>query len=170
MRKLIAVFIVCLLISCGNKKKQQLDENTEKHNTSIIQVEDLNSLNYTDFVLDKQSRNKISDWIKYEELEEKINELKEADLSYFKSDKEVVETLIKEFEETIPEEIKTDAVNARVLVVQNMYYKLNSTVNLSTSTKEELKKDITDMLEAFSNLNFQINKKFERDSQNTIKP
>ncbi len=82
----------------------------------------------------------------------------------------MVETLIKEFEETIPEEIKTDAVNARVLVVQNMYYKLNSTVNLSTSTKEELKKDITDMLEAFSNLNFQINKKFERDSQNTIKP
>ena len=57
MHKLIAVFIVCLLISCGNKKKQQLDENTEKHNTSIIQVEDLSSLNYTDFVLYKQSRN-----------------------------------------------------------------------------------------------------------------
>lgn len=170
MHKLIAVFIVSLLISCGNNKKQQVEVNTEKQDTSIIEKEDLSQLNYTDFVLDKNSRAKISDWIKYDELEEKINELKKADLSYFKSDKEVVETLIKEFEETIPESIKTDAINARVLVVQNMYYKLNDTINLSTSTKSELKKAITDLLESFSNLNFQINKKFEKDSQNIIKP
>ena len=47
-----------------------------------------------------------------------------------------------------------------------MYYKLNSTINLMTSTKSELKKSIIDLLEAYSNLNFQINKKFEKDSQN----
>lgn len=170
MSKLITVFIVCLLISCGNNKKQQVEVNTKKQDTSIIEKEDLSQLNYTDFVLDKNSRAKISDWIKYDELEEKINELKKADLSYFKSDKKVVETLIKELEETIPESINTDDINARVLVVQNMYYKLNDTINLSTSTKSELKKAITDLLEAFSNLNFQINKKFEKDSQNIIKP
>ncbi len=170
MSKLITVFIVCLLISCGNNKKQQVEVNTKKQDTSIIEKEDLSQLNYTDFVLDKNSRAKISDWIKYDELEEKINELKKADLSYFKSDKKVVETLIKELEETIPESINTDDINARVLVVQNMYYKLNDTINLSTSTKSELKNAITDLLEAFSNLNFQINKKFEKDSQNIIKP
>ncbi len=170
MSKLITVFIVCLLISCGNNKKQQVEVITKKQDTSIIEKEDLSQLNYTDFVLDKNSRAKISDWIKYDELEEKINELKKADLSYFKSDKKVVETLIKELEETIPESINTDDINARVLVVQNMYYKLNDTINLSTSTKSELKNAITDLLEAFSNLNFQINKKFEKDSQNIIKP
>ena len=170
MPKLFAVFIVCLFISCENKKTQPSDENTKKQTTSIIQKEDLDNLNYTDFILDRKSRAKISNWLKYDALEEKINELKTAELSYFKSDKEVVETLIKEFGETIPDEVNTDAINARILVVQNMYYKLNSTINLSTSTKEELKKDITDLLEAFSNLNFQINKKFERDSQNIVKP
>ena len=170
MPKLIAVFIVCLLISCGNKKTQQLDENTKKQTTYIIQKEDLDNLNYIDYILDKKYRAKLSNWIKYDELEEKINELKNAEFSYFKSDKEVVETLIREFGETIPENIDTDAVNARILVVQNMYYKLNSTINLSTSTKDEFEKDITDLLEAFSNLNFQINKKFERDSQNIVKP
>ncbi len=170
MHKFIAVFIVCLLISCGNKKTQQLDDNIEKHGSSIIQKEDLDNLNYADFVLDRKVRSKIPGWIKYDELVEKLDELKKAELSYFKSDKEVVETLIKEFGETIPEDLKTDAINARVLVVQNMYYKLNSTINLSTSTKADLKNDITDLLEAFSNLNFQINKKFEKDSQNIIKP
>ncbi len=170
MYKFIAVFIICLLISCGNNKKQQIDVNTEKQDVSIIEKEDLSQLNYIDFVLGKKTRTKISDWIKYDELEEKISELKNADLSYFKSDKEVVETLIKEFAETIPKSINTDDINARILVVQNMYYKLNGTVNLTTTTKSELKKSITDLLESFSNLNFQINKKFEKDSQNITKP
>ena len=170
MYKFFGVFIGCLLISCGNKKTQQFDENATKQSTLIIQKEDLNNLDYADFVLDRNSRAKLSGWIKYDELEEKINELKSADLSYFKGDREVVETLMKEFSETVPEVIKTDAVDARVLVVQNMYYKLNSTINLSTSTKEEIKKAIADLFVAYSNLNFQINKKFEKDSQNIIKP
>ena len=170
MYKLIAVFIVCLLISCGNDKTKQVDVSIDKQDLSIIEKEDLSKLNYTDFILERNSRTKISDWIKYDELEEKINELKKADLSYFKGDKEVVETLVKEFLETIPDSINTDAINARILVVQNMYYKLNSTINLSTSTKVELKKAITDFFESFSNLNFQINKKFEKDSQDNIKP
>ncbi len=170
MSKLIIVFIACLLISCGNEKTQQVLAVTKKQDSFLIKKEDLNELNYTDFVLDQNSKRKISRWMKYDELEEKINELKNADFSYFRSDKEVVETLIKEFAKTIPEEINTDVVNARVLIVQNMYYKLNSEINLSTSTKAELKKAIADMLEAFSNLNFQINKKFEKESQNIIKP
>lgn len=170
MSKLIIVFIACLLISCGKDKTQQVLTVTKKQDSFTIKKEDLNILDYTDFVLDQNSKRNISGWIKYDELEEKINELKNADVSYFKSDKEVVETLIKEFAETIPEEINTDAINARVLIVQNMYYKLNSGINLPTSTKAELKNSITDMLEAYSNLNFQINKKFEKDSQNIIKP
>ena len=170
MSKLITVFIACLLIRCGKDNTQQTITNIENQDSFNLKKEDLNKLNYADFILDNKSKAKISGWIKYDELEEKINELKNADLSYFKSDKEVVETLIKEFAETIPDNIDTDAINARVLIVQNMYFKLNSAINLSTSTKAEIKKEITDMLRAFSNLNFQINKKFEKDSQNIIKP
>jgi len=75
-----------------------------------------------------------------------------------------------ELVETTPENINTDGIKARLLVLQNMYLKLSSSANLSTSTKKELKKDIKDLLEAFSNLNYQINKKFEKDAQRIIKP
>lgn len=170
MYKLFAVFIVCLFISCEKNKSQEGTTNEDKQDTFILEKEDLKNLKYSDFILDNKSENKISAWLKYNELQEKIKELKNADLSYFKSDKEVVETLIKEFVDTKPGVINTNPINSRILVVQNMYLKLNSTVNLSTSTKAEIKKDITDLLEAFSNLNFQINKKFERDAQNIIKP
>lgn len=170
MPKIIAVFIACFLIGCAKNKEQQPEVDVVKQDISKIEKTDLNNLDYIEYILDETVKTNISGWLKYDELLEKINELKNADLGYFKSDKEVVETLVEELATTIPENINTDAINARVLVVQNMYYKLNSTVNLSTSNKSELKKSIVDLFEAFSNLNFQINKKFERDSRNLIKP
>lgn len=170
MPKIIAVFIACFLIGCAKNKDQQPEVDVVKQDISKIEKTDLNNLDYIEYILDETVKTNISGWLKYDELLEKINELKNADLGYFKSDKEVVETLVEELATTIPENINTDAINARVLVVQNMYYKLNSTVNLSTSNKSELKKSIVDLFEAFSNLNFQINKKFERDSRNLIKP
>jgi len=170
MSKLVTVLIVFLLISCGNDKSQKEVEMNNKDEVSAIKKEDLSKLDFIDFILDRKSKNKIEDWIKYNELEEKINELKEADLSYFKSDKKVVKTLVMELVETTPENINTDGIKARLLVLQNMYLKLSSSANLSTSTKKELKKDIKDLLEAFSNLNYQINKKFEKDAQRIIKP
>lgn len=170
MPKIIAVFIACFLIGCAKNKEQQPEVDVVKQDISKIEKTDLNNLDYIEYILDETAKTNISGWLKYDELLEKINELKNADLGYFKSDKEVVKTLVEELATTIPENINTDAINARVLVVQNMYYKLNSTVNLSTSNKSELKKSIVDLFEAFSNLNFQINKKFERDSRNLIKP
>lgn len=170
MPKYMTVLMIYLLISCGNNKTQQTNPDVRKQDTFIIEEADLSKLNYSDFILDKTSKKEISGWLKYDELQKKINELKNADLSYYKSDKKVVETLIEEFTTSIPENIQTDAVNARVLVVQNMYYKLNSIINLSTSTKADIIESIANLLQAFSNLNFQINKEFERNSQNIIKP
>ena len=169
MSKVFTVFIVCLLVSCGNKQ-QQSEVITHEKDVFKIKKTDLETLNYIDFDLDSKSKRKIPDWIKYDELLEKISELKNADLSYFKSDKKVVEALVLELATTVPEVINTDAINARILIVQNMYFKLNSTINLSTSTRDEIIKDMKDLFEAFSNLNYQINKKFERDTRNIFKP
>ena len=166
MSKIVSIIIICLLISCKNEKPQQTETGVDKQSVTLIKKKDLTNLDFIEYLLDENARRKISNWLKYDEVQEKINELKNADLSYFKSDKEVVETLIEEFANTVPEVINTDAINARILIVKTMYYKLNSTINLMTSTKSELKKSIIDLLEAYSNLNFQINKKFEKDYQN----
>lgn len=169
-RYLLIVFVFILIFGCKKNQQVKTESNIARIDSTSIKIDDINKLNYVDFVLDSKSKNKISEWIMYDDLNEKIEELKKADLSYFKSDKEVVETLIEEFTTTIPENINTDDVNARALIVQNMYLKLNGTINLSTSEKEEIVIAIKDLLESFSNLNYQINKKFERDSQNIVKP
>jgi hypothetical protein len=48
--------------------------------------------------------------------------------------------------------------------------KLEGVVNLSNPDKKEVLLIVRDFLAAFSNLNLQINKKFERESQNIEKP
>lgn len=173
MYRLLYVFLVLVVLGCGDKQpKQEQDislKETQKDST-LLEPKDLKNLSFTDYVLDRKVKNKLSGWTKYNEVNDIANEVKKADLNYFKSDKKIVETTIKELMETVPEAVDTDAVKARILAVQNMYLRLNNVVNLNTSSKAEIKKAITDFLEAFSNLNFQINKKFERDAQNIIKP
>lgn len=173
MRRVLYFLLILVIVGCGNKQSQATQQNNIVEvglDSTKLTTKDFKNLSYRDYVLDKSAKYKVSGWAKYNEVNDIITEVKNANLSYFKNDKKVVETTINELMATIPEAIDTEAIRARVLVLQNMYLRLNSIVNLHTSTKEDKKKAIIDFLDAFSNLNFQINKKFERDAQNIIKP
>ena len=136
----------------------------------LITKSDIQKINFTEFVLDSDSKKIIAGWWKYQEMDDIINMLKKADLSYFKRDKSIVETLIKEFKKTGHLDISEEVIQSRILVVETMYLKLFNVINMASSTKEEIEIAIKDLLEAYSNLTYQINKKYERDSQNTQKP
>ena len=170
MRKVIFFIMICAGYSCADNKSESSKSDLVSQDTLKISKTDIEKLNFTEFILDPASDKKLAGWLKYRELEDRINELKNADLSFFKGDKKIVETLIQEFISTVPSNIDEESIRARILIVETMYLKLNNKVNLTTSTKSDIQKSITDLLEAFSNLNYQINKKFERDSQNIIKP
>ena len=90
MSKIVSIIIICLLISCKNEKPQQTETGVDKQSVTLIKKKDLTNLDFIEYLLDENARRKISNWLKYDEVQEKINELKNADLSYFKSDKEVV--------------------------------------------------------------------------------
>lgn len=164
------IFLILLLLGCNTKDSRQTPDILVQKDINLLDAKDLKTMDFTDYALDRKAQNKLSNWMKYNELNNVITQIKKADLSHFKNDKEVVETSIKELLETLPEDVNTEPVKARVLAVQNMCLRLNNIVNLSTSSKKDIKKGIIDLLEAYSNLNFQINKKFERDAQNIIKP
>lgn len=171
MSRLGVILVLLFLVACkGNEEKNEVFEKSISKRVQLIEKEDIKSINYLDYSLDQKIKNELSTWLQYNQVENIIDEIKKADLSFFKGDKEVVKTTIKEFEETMPDQIKTDAVQARALVVKNMYLRLHNIINLDTSTKEDLKKGIKDLLVAFSNFNFQVNKKYERDAQIIIKP
>ncbi len=170
MSRIFLILFICIFYSCKKNKTEQPEKTGSDKDSIVVTKGELQKLNYTEFVLDTESDKILLDWWKYRELENKINEIKNGDLSHFKSGKTIVETLIDEFTNTVPLEINEESIQARILVVKTMYLRLNNIINMSTSTKDEIKKAITDLLESFSNLTYQINKKFERDSQNAEKP
>ena len=158
------------MLSCKNNKTDQSNINVVVQDSTSITKADIEKLNYIEFILDTESDKEMVGWQKYREMADRINEIKNGDLSYFKGDKKIVETFIQEFTNTAPLNVNEEAIQARILIVKTMYLKLNNTVNMTTSSKSDIKKSISDLLEAFSNLNYQINKKFEKDSQNIEKP
>lgn len=170
MSRILLVLVLCVFYSCKKNKTEQPEKTGSDQDSIVMSKDELQKLNYTEFVLDSESDKSLLDWWKYRELEGQIEKIKNGDLSHFRSGKTVVETLINEFSDTVPLDINEEAIQARILVVKTMYFRLNNIVNMPTSTKEEIKKAITDLLESFSNLTYQINKKFERDVQSIDKP
>ena len=130
----------------------------------------LESIKYVDYILSDQSLKALNEWVKFQELQEEIEKLKNGEVNFFKDDIVLITTLFEELENTIPENINTPEVTTRITVLKNTLFNLNSELKLERRDKNYSLKSIKELLIASSNLKLQINKKLEMDSQNIIKP
>ena len=94
MSRIFLVLFICIFCSCKKNKTDQSKKTGSDQDSIVVSKADLQKLNYTDFVLDSESDKSLLDWWKYRELEGQIDEIKNGDLSHFRSGKTVVETLI----------------------------------------------------------------------------
>jgi len=166
MRSLL-LSIICLffsLLSCNQKKESDVPVQVMVP-TKKLTESDISKLKYLDYGLDIKTEKAIESWEKYKELDEIINKVKKGNLSFFKDNNEAIKKFLKEFKEKIPDTINTPSVAARITALETKLYKLEGINSLSTTTKEELSSTIKEFLESFSNLNLQMNKKMEKDSQ-----
>lgn len=165
---LLSFFLV--LLACSDNKQESNADDIQEKKGGLISKEDIEAFDYTEYVLDRKAVKTLSSWQKYNELEVTVSNLKTANLSFFKDNHDVLKSLLEELKSTTPEKINTPAVQARLKVIETMSYKLEDQLMLSQPNKEDVLVAVKGFLEAFSNLNFQINKKLERDAQNIQKP
>ena len=166
---ILSVYI--LLFSCkGSQEENVVTFDTAEKESEEITKKDIANLKYTDFILDSKTEVAIETWQEYIQLKDVINNVKNADLSFFNDNDETIKNLLKDFKKNIPEIVSTPSVLARIMVLETKIYKLESLSNLNTTTKKELIGVIKDFLVSFANLNLQMNKKLEKDGQSIIKP
>jgi len=151
-------------LSCNQKKENDVPVQVTVP-TKKLTESDISKLKYLDYGLDVKTEKAVESWEKYKELDEIINKVKKGNLSFFKDNNEAIQKFLKEFKEKIPDTINTPSVVARITALETKLCKLEGINSLSTTTKEELSYTIKEFLEAFSNLNLQMNKKLEKDSQ-----
>jgi cysteinyl-tRNA synthetase len=158
-----------LMVSC-NQQKESTVPVTVTVPTKKITESDISKLKFLEYGLDTKTEKEIQSWEKYKELEDITAKLKKGDLTFFKDNSEAIKTFLKDFKEKIPDTLNTPSVAARIIALETKLYKLESASNLSTTTKEELRVTIKEFLESLSNLNLQMNKKLEKDSQDIQTP
>lgn len=163
---------ICLLVTnCkSDKVSEVILETQEQIDAKTISPKDIEAIRYDDFGLSSDSEKAVTDWQKYQELENQIDLLKKGDLTYFSSDPLIIETLIKELRGEMPKALRTNEINARITALETKIQKLNSLLSMANIDKREKLEAVREFLITYSNVNLQINKKFEFEKNNVLKP
>lgn len=164
---------ICFILFVGCGEDPSLQEKTEKEaatKKNIITAKEIENFIYTDYALSPEGEEAVSKWEKYQELAIQITYLKKADLSFFNGDAELLKKFVTELKAGIPDQLQTNSINSRVLVIENTLLKLHDDISLSNIDVKIKRLSIRDVLVAFSNLNLQINRKLEFDIYNKIQP
>ena len=149
------VWVLLFFVSCKKKQDDAALVVEKPVESQVIKVKDIAKIKYTDYILDSRAEDSIVNWMAYKQLDEVVNNLKKADLSFFKANEKNVKELVRNLKQTIPAEINNNAITARITALETQLLKLESLYNLSTTTKPELLENIRAFLVAFSNLNLQ---------------
>ena len=160
--------IVIIIFSCSSKTNENqnitLSGTAKTVKTGKISKESISLLKYRDFTLDVKTKPFVEPWAKYNELMITIDLLKEGDFSFFKDNTDFV-TFINNFKSSCPKTLTSPAVSSRLLVLQTKLQRLENLLQLNTTTKTEKLESIKEIFSSRSNLNFQLNKKIEKDNQ-----
>ena len=169
---LYVLSIFCLmLISCGDEKDSTpLLETTNKNKKPAITSKAIEDFDYTDYALSPESEEALANWEKYQELAIQIGYLKKADLSFFNGDIEELKKFIDQFKTETPKQLLTNSIISRTAILETMLLKLNENLTLENIDDKLKLLSVRELLVAFSNLNYQINKKLESDMFNEIQP
>lgn len=160
------MFAFFLLVAC-NPDKNKADKNLsdQEKESQTVTAKDIENIKYTDYVLSLESKEAVANWQRYQELLVQMEFLKQADFSFFGGKNELMLNFLNELNINIPQKLAIPAIKERLIALETKILKFHSTLKLSNVNKKELLKDIKEILVATSNLQLQINKKFELESQ-----
>lgn len=172
IRFLSILGLTILLFSCKGKEETNPDDVAQEPINKKLSETDISKIDYTEYVLDSKTKTAIEPWLKYKEMEDVVMNVKQGDLSYFHDNdrKNIMRNYFIALKKAIPDTLNTSAILARILVLETKTHKLESISNLSTTSDKELNQTIKEFLVSFSNLNLQMNKKLEKDSQIIERP
>ncbi|NRD18419.1 hypothetical protein HNV08_00040 [Winogradskyella eckloniae] len=168
----VVMLISFMIISCGDEKKitteEVIIENDNLNNK--ITAKTIESIDYKDYALSPEAELEVSSWAPYQELSKQIEFLKKGDFSFFNDEIEPLQKFIDGFKASLPNTFNTNPILSRNVIIETSLLKLNEYLTLDNISRKDKLLGIKDVFVAFSNLNYQLNKKLERDMYNDIQP
>ena len=169
----LAFLNICflVLINCGKNKTENGSVEAKNANQEVkITARAIDNFDYSDYALSNDAEVSVADWEKYQELAIQISYLKKADLSFFNGDNELLKKFLDALKISVPKDLKTNPVTSRITILETTILRLNDNLTLDNIPGKDKLDGIEEVIVAFSNLNYQINKKLERDKYSKIEP
>ncbi|WP_178991082.1 hypothetical protein [Winogradskyella schleiferi] len=168
----VLCFCCFVLFSCGNDNSNASESETAEttEQNARISAKTIESINYNDYALSLEGEKAVVTWEKYQELATQISYLKRADFSFFNGEKKMLKEFIDKFIAQLPDELRTNPIISRNAVIETALLKLNEHLTIDNIDRDDKLVSIKELFVAFSNLNYQINKKLERDMYDKIQP
>lgn len=163
--KQLFLLIVLIFVGCKSEPKAEEVASKNQEKSYTISASDIEGLDYTDYILSAASSEAILDWQKYQDLQANIELLKNANLSFFRVEKTIMQEFIVELKMEQPSTVTSPAIRSRMTVLETNLLRLQDLSNLDNIKKEDLLGAIKEFLIADVNLKLQINKKFEKEAQ-----
>ncbi|WP_407557077.1 hypothetical protein [Winogradskyella sp. 4-2091] len=174
MKISFVVFILfgVMMLSCGNDKTATTEEEVIENSNQEkkITAKTIESISYKDYALSPEAEEELVPWADYHELAKQIEFLKKGDFSFFNNDVAALQEFIKGFKASMPNTFRTNPIQSRNVIIETALLKLNEYLTLDNISRRDKLQGIKDVFVAFSNLNYQVNKKLERDMYNDIQP
>lgn len=167
--KFLAALCLFVTLSSCKETQEEAQDAARENQTQDITEKDISEINYIEFTLDVKTEKAVENWEEYYTLQNAINNIKKADLSFF-ANAEDIKTTLKSLKENIPDAVNAPSIIVRINAFETKLHKLESLYNLPTITKPEFISSIKEFFVSFSTLNFQLNKKIENDSRVIVKP
>lgn len=168
------LLILCgfMITSCDDDKTITTKiEASEKTNLDKkITAKTIESIDYKDYALSPEAQEVVIPWTQYQELSKQIGFLKKGDFSFFNEDVSELQEFINGFKASLPNKFRTNPITSRNAIIETALLKLNEYLTLDNIERKDKLLGIKEVFVAFSNLNYQINKKLERDMYNDIQP
>ena len=170
MKKLLILIFLVMLSACKKEVKPETESALVSNDSTKVTKEDISKINYIEYGIDNKAKQTLDSWQAYNTISRAIETLKQGDFTFFKTDDEVFNTTLKDIETTTPETIDSEPIKARVLILRTKLLKFREVINLNTANKKDKLIAIKELFQSFSYVTHQINKKFEKEAQNIIKP
>jgi len=170
MKHLLILILLLVFSACKKEGVNTTDNLIVKPDSTKISKEDISKIKYIEYGIDDKATETLDSWIAYNTISRAIETAKEGDFTFFMSDEEVFNTTLKDIETTTPEAIDSAPIKARVLILRTTLLKFRAQFNLNTATKNQKLIALKELFQSFSYVTLQINKKFEKEAQNIIKP
>ena len=160
------MFVFTALQSCKEASKSNSSPASEL--TTPITIK--NTLPKSEPNITSSIPSSLLDWAALSELEKSITAVSDGKYQLLEESEEALKILFLNIQSDIPDALNTPSILARFKVLETLAYKLRTEYNIDRDNSTEFEPTKESLVEAYSNLIFQISKTLEKESQLISKP